>query len=165
MGPDRPLSQRLPHQSSFPSPPGLPPVGLIPPLPAVPPPPAVPAGAGEQPAVPAPLQLRRGLEDLGVGLLCFVHHRVNSRLTANDVVQDHAREATALRADADIGRKALAPVEADERPPVRDEEHRYLVVVLDLPAEAFRVEALRLLHVTHAQKDRADLRIHSAPPY
>src|SRR2546430_17572194 len=47
---------------------------------------------------------------------------------------------------------------------MRDEKHRDLVVILDLPAKAFRVEALRLLHVIDAQKDRADVRIHFAPP-
>src|SRR5204863_9004707 len=93
------------------------------------------------------------------------HHLVDALLAANDVVHHHAGEAAALRVNADIGREALASVEAHERPPVRNEEHRDLVVVLDLPAEAFRVEALRLLHVIDAQKDRADVRIHFAPPH
>src|SRR5436190_15648858 len=139
-------------------------VWLIVSLRAVADPPDVAVGVCERTAVPAPLQLRRGLEDLGAGLLCFVHHLVNPFLAANDVVQGQAGEAAALRVHADIGREAFAPVEADERPPVRDEEHRDLVVVLDLPAEAFRVEALRCLHVIDAQKDRAHVRIHFAPP-
>src|SRR5437879_3124358 len=139
-------------------------VWLIAALRAVTDPPHVAVGVCERTTVPAPLQLRRGLEDLGAGLLRLVHHLVNALLAANDVVHHHAGEAAALRIHADIGREAFAPVEAHERPPMRNEEHGDLVVVLDLPAEAFRVEALRLLHVIDAQKDRADVRIHFAPP-
>src|SRR5437773_4444532 len=139
-------------------------VGLIAALRAVADPPDIAVGVGERTAVPTPLQLSRGLEDLGPGLLCLVHHLVDSLLAPNDVVQGQAGEAAALRVHADVRREALAPVEAHERPPVRDEEHRDLVVVLDLPAEAFGVEALRLLHVIDAQQNRADVRIHFAPP-
>src|SRR5207245_10783226 len=80
------------------------------------------------------------------------------------MLRPHACVAPTLLGHANIRGKAFAAVEAHARPPVRNEEHRDLVVVLDLPAEAFRVEALRLLHVIDAQKDRADVRIHSAPP-
>src|SRR5439155_23940284 len=139
-------------------------VWLIAALCAVTDPPDVAVGVRERTTVPAPLKLRRGLEDLGAGLLRLVHHLVDSLLTANDVVHHHAGEAAALRIHADIGREAFAPVEAHKRPPVRHEEHRDLVVVLDLPAEALRVEALRFLHVIDAQKDRADVRIHFASP-
>src|SRR5438309_7723871 len=135
-------------------------VWLIGALRAVTDPPNIAVGIRERTAVPAPLQLRRGLEDLRARLLCFVHHRVDSRLAANHVVQGQSGEAIALGAHADIRCEALTPIEADQGSPVRDEEHRYLVVVLDLPAEAFRVEALRLLHVIHAKKDRADVCIH-----
>src|SRR5439155_21677662 len=139
-------------------------VWLIASLRAVADPPDVAVGVCERTTVPAPLQLRRGLEDLRARLLCLVHHLVNSLLTANDVVQGQAGESAALRVHADIGREAFAPIEAHERSPVRDEEHRDLVVVLDLPAEAFGVEALRLLHVIDAQKDRAHVRIHFGLP-
>src|SRR6266550_2835024 len=139
-------------------------VWLIASLRAVTDPPDVAVGVRERTTVPAPLQLRRRLEDFGAGLLRLVHYLVDSLLAANDVVHHHAGEAAALRVHADIGREPFAPVEAHERPPMRDEEHRDLVVVLDLPAEAFRVEALRLLHVIDAQKDRAAVRIHFAPP-
>src|SRR5256885_7131045 len=140
-------------------------VWLIASLRAVTDPPDVAVGVRERTTVPAPLQLRRGLQDLGAGLLRLVHHLVNALLAANDVVHHHAGKAAALRVHANVRREALAPIEAHERPPVRDEEHRDLVVVLDLPAEAFRVEALGFLHVVDAEKDRADVRIHSAPPY
>src|SRR5439155_3487078 len=98
-------------------------VWLIAALRAVTDPPDVAVVVCERTAVSTPLQLRRGLGDLGAGLLCFVHHLVNSLLAANDVVQGHAGEATALRVHADVRREAFAPVEAHERPPVRDEEH------------------------------------------
>src|SRR5438128_674432 len=127
-------------------------------------PPDVAVGVCERTAVAAPLQLRGGLEDLGAGLLCLVHHRVDSRRAANDVIHHHAGEAAALRVHADIGREAFAPVEAHKRPPVRHEEHRDLVVVLDLPAEALRVAALRFLYVINAQKDPAAVRTHAASP-
>src|SRR5439155_17685089 len=95
-------------------------VRLIAALRAVTDPPDVAVGVCERPTVPAPLQLRRGLEDFGAGLLCLVHHLVNALLAANDVVHHHAGEAAALRVHADIGREAFAPVEAHERPPVRN---------------------------------------------
>src|SRR5205814_4387663 len=72
-------------------------VGLIASLRAVADPPDKAIGVCERTAVPAPLQLRRGLEDLGAGLLRFVHHLVNPLLAANDVVQGQAGEAAALR--------------------------------------------------------------------
>src|SRR5207249_7435311 len=96
-------------------------VWLIAALRAVTDPPNVTVGVCERTAVPAPLQLRRGLEDLGAGLLCLVDHLVNALLAANDVVHHHAGEAAALRVNADIRREALASVEAHERSPVRDE--------------------------------------------
>src|SRR5207302_5816681 len=98
-------------------------VWLIAALRAVPDPPDVAVGVRKGTAVPTPLQLRRGLQDLGAGLLCLVHHLVNPLLAANDVVHHQAGEAAALRIHADIGREAFAPVEAHERPPVRNEEH------------------------------------------
>src|SRR5438477_10902817 len=89
-------------------------VWLIASLRAVTDPPDVAVGVREGTTVPAPLQLRRGLEDLRAGLLCFVHHLVNSLFAANDVVQGQAGEAAALRVHADIGRQPFAPVEAHE---------------------------------------------------
>src|SRR5438445_1503439 len=109
-------------------------VWLIAALRAVTNPPDVAVGVCERTAVSTPLQLRRGLEDLGAGLLCFVHHLVNSRLAADDVVQGQAGEAAALRVHANIGREALAPINAHERPPVRAQDHRAQVVLLELPA-------------------------------
>src|SRR6266850_3481641 len=79
-------------------------VWLIAALRAVTDPPDVAVEICERTTVPAPLQLRRGLEDLGAGLLGFVHHRVNSRLAANDVVHDHAGKAAALRIHANVRR-------------------------------------------------------------
>src|SRR5207247_5601968 len=89
-------------------------VWLIAALRAVTDPPHVAVGVCERTTVPAPLQLRRGLEDLGAGLLCFVHHLVNSLLAANDIVQGQAGEAAPLRVHANIRREAFAPVEAHE---------------------------------------------------
>src|SRR5439155_27093141 len=106
-------------------------VWLIASLRAVADPPDVAVGVCERTAVSAPLQLRRGLEDLGAGLLCFVHHLVNSRLAANDVVQGQAGEPAALRVHANVRRQALAPVKAHERPAAPAEEHRNFVVRLD----------------------------------
>src|SRR5438874_13711485 len=72
-------------------------VGLIAALRAVTDPPDVAVGVCERTTVPAPLQLRRGLEDLGAGLLCLVHHLVDALLAPNDVVHHDAGEAAALR--------------------------------------------------------------------
>src|SRR5207237_8490384 len=98
-------------------------VWLIASLRAIADPPDVAVGVCERTAVPAPLQLRRGLEDLGAGLLCFVHHLIDSLLAADDVVQGQAGEAAALRVHANVRREALAPVEPHERTPVWDGAH------------------------------------------
>src|SRR4029453_6892152 len=106
---------------------------------------AVRVGAGA--AAAAPLQGRGGLEDRGAGLLGFRHDLVDSRLAADDVGEDQPAEAAALRARAVVGGQAVPAVEADERAPVRLEEHRDAVVPLDLPAETLRIELLGLVHV------------------
>src|SRR4029453_1356233 len=55
---------------------------------------------GEGSAVPAPLQLRRGLEDLPAGLLGLVQNFVDGILAAHDAREDNAAEAAAVRTHA-----------------------------------------------------------------
>src|SRR5215813_5795093 len=50
---------------------------------------------GEGSAVPAPLQLRRRLEDLPAGLLGLVQDFVDAVFAAHDVIEDDAAEAAA----------------------------------------------------------------------
>ena len=87
------------------------------------------------------------------------------RLAADHVGKDQPAEAAALRARAVVGGQPVAAVEADERAAIRLEEHRDAVVVLDLPAEALRVELLGPVHVTDAEEDRAHLCVHALPPF
>ena len=71
-------------------------------------------------------------EDLSAGLLGLLHDRVDACLAAHDVIEDDAPETVALAACPNHVGQALAAVEADERAAVGHEEHRDLVVVLDL---------------------------------
>src|SRR5262249_12204855 len=121
-------------------------------------------GGARAPAFPAPLQLRRGLEDLPAGLLGLAQDFVDPVLAAHDVIEHDAAEAAALRAHAHHVSEPVAAVEADQRTAVGNEEHRDLVVVLDLPAQPFCVEALGPVHVIDAEQYRADLRVHSIYP-
>src|SRR5262249_48364568 len=84
---------------------------------------------------------------------------------AHDVIEYHAAEAAALRAHAHHAGEPVAAVEADQRTAVGDEEHRDLVVVLDLPAQPFGVEPLGPLHVLDAEQDRAHVRLHACLPW
>jgi hypothetical protein len=61
--------------------------------------------------------------------------------------------------DGHVG-EPVATVEADQRTAVWNEEHGDLIVVLDLPAQPFGLEALGPLHVIDAKQDRADVRVH-----
>src|SRR4029453_8973041 len=63
-------------------------VGLVLSLGAVADVPDVAVRVGERTAVPAPLQLRRGLEDLPAGLLGLVQNFVDAVLAAHDVIED-----------------------------------------------------------------------------
>src|SRR5215831_15076324 len=139
-------------------------VGLVLSLGAVADVPDVAIRVGERSAVPAPLQLRRGLEDLPAGLLGLVQNFTDAVLAAHDVIEHDAAEAAALRAHAHHVGEPVAAVEADHRAAVWNEEHRDLVVVLDLPAQPFRIEALGPFHVIDAKQNRTDLRVHSNYP-
>src|SRR5438132_3906074 len=139
-------------------------VGLVLPLRAVPELPDITVRVGEGGAVPAPLLFRRGLEDLCAGLLSLSNDFVDARLAADDIVEDNAAEAAAVAVGAQANGfgQAVAAVEADQGTAVRNEEDRNFEVLLDLPAEAIRVEALGSLHVLNAKQDRADVRVHSS---
>src|SRR5439155_23340207 len=139
-------------------------VGLVLSLGAVADVPDVAIWVGERTAVPAPLQLRRGLEDLPAGLLGLVQNFTDAVLAAHDVIEDHAAEAAALRARAHHVGEPVAAVEADQRTTVWNEEHGDLVVVLDLPAQPFRVEPLGPVHVLDTEKYRAHVRFHALSP-
>src|SRR5262249_2979967 len=123
-----------------------------------------PPGLGQRPAVPAPLHPRRGLEDLPASLPGLLQNLADAVLAAHDVIEDHAAEAAALRAHAHHAGEPVAPVEADQRTAVRNEEHRDLVVVLDLPAQPFGVAPLEPLHALDAEQDRAHVRLHALSP-
>src|SRR6516165_7161192 len=139
-------------------------VGLVLSFSAVADVPYVAVRVGERTAVPAPLQLRRGHEDLPAGLLGLVQNFVDAVLAAHDVIEDDAAEAAALRARAHHVGEPVAAVEADQRTAVGNEEHRDLVVVLDLPAQPFRIEPLGPVHVLDAEEDRAHVRLHALSP-
>src|SRR5215211_5784319 len=111
-------------------------------------------------AVPAPLQLRRGLEDVRAGLLSLLHDLVDACLAAHDVVEDDATETAAVGAGPHHVGQALAAVEAYECAAVGNEEDRDLVVALDLPAQTVHVEALGALHVLDAKQNCAYMRVH-----
>src|SRR5262245_36433165 len=111
-------------------------------------------------AVPAPLQLRRGLEDLRAGLPGLLHDLVDACLATHDVVEDDATETAAVGAGSHHVGQALAAVEAYERAAVGNEENRDLVVALDLPAQTVHVEALGSLHVLDAKQNCAYVRVH-----
>src|SRR6266536_189350 len=122
--------------------------------------PDVAVRVGEGAAVPAPLQLRRRLEDRRAGRVGLLHNLVDARLAAHDVVEDDATETAAVGAGPDHVGQALAAVEADERAAVGNEEDRDLVVTLDLPAQTVHVEALGSLHVLDAKQNCAYVRVH-----
>src|SRR6476659_6805210 len=111
-------------------------------------------------AVPAPLQLRRGLEDRRAGLLGLVQDLVDACLAAHDVVEDDATETAAIGAAPYHVGQALAAIEAYECAAVGNEEDRDLVVTLDLPAQTVHVEALGSLHVLDAKQNCAYMRVH-----
>src|SRR5882762_206198 len=104
-------------------------VGLILSLRAVTDRPDVAVGVREGSAVPAPLQLRRGLEDLAAGLLGLVHDLVHALFATYDVVEDNAAEAVAVSTHAGALCQTVAAIEADERTAVWNEEHGDLVVL------------------------------------
>src|SRR6266516_1037312 len=139
-------------------------VGLVLSLGAVADVPDVTVRVRERTAVPAPLQLRRGLEDRPAGLPGLVQNFVDAVLAAHDVIEHDAAEAAALPAHAHHVGEPVAAIEADQRTAVRNEEHRDLVVVLDLPAQPFRVEPLGSLHVLDTEEDRAHVRVHALSP-
>src|SRR5262249_5423181 len=139
-------------------------VGLVLALGAVADVPDVAIRVRERTAVPAPGQLRRGFEDRSAGPLGLVQNLVDAALAAHDVIEDDAAEAAALRARAHHAGEPVVAVEADQRTAVWNEEHRDLVVVLDLPAQPFRVEPLGSLHVLDTEEDRADVRFHALSP-
>src|SRR5262249_60566312 len=85
--------------------------------------PEAPPRAGKRPAAPAPLQLRRGLEDLPASLPGLLQNFVDAVLAARDVIEDDAAEAAAIRTDAHHAGEPVAPVEADQRTAVWNEEH------------------------------------------
>src|SRR5215469_107855 len=126
--------------------------------------PDVAVWVGERTAVPAPLQLRRGLEDLPAGLLGLVQNFVDAALAAHDVIEDDTAEAAALRARAHHVGEPVAAVEPDQRAAVRNEEHRDLVVVLDLPAQPFGIKPPGPLHVLDTEEDRTHVRFHALSP-
>src|SRR5206468_11924666 len=97
-------------------------VGLILSLCAVAERPDVAIGVRERPAIPAPLQLRRGLEDLRTRLLGFGHDLVDALFATDDVIKDETAEAVAVSSHADHVCQSVAAIEADERTAVRDEE-------------------------------------------
>src|SRR5262245_22842484 len=111
-------------------------------------------------AVPAPLQLRRGLEDLRAGLLGLLYDLVDACLAAHDVAEDDATETAAVGAGPHHVGQALTAVEAYEGAAVGHEEDRDLVVALDLPAQTVHVEALGSLHVLDAKQNCAYIRVH-----
>src|SRR5262245_34284031 len=111
-------------------------------------------------AVPAPLQLRRGLEDLRAGPLGLLQDLVDARLAAHDVVEDDATETATIGAGPHHVGQALTAVETYQRAAVGNEEDRDLVVALDLPAQAVHVEALGTLHVLDAKQNCAYMRVH-----
>src|SRR5215467_14668443 len=139
-------------------------VGLVLSLGAVADVPDVAVRVGERSAVPAPLQLRRGLEDLPAGVLGLVQNFVDAVLAAHDVIEHDAAEAAALRAHAHHAGEPGAAVEADQRTAVGNEEHRDLVVVLDLPAQPFGVEPPGPVHVLDTEEDRTHVRFHALFP-
>src|SRR5215211_4807588 len=139
-------------------------VGLVFPLGAVADVPDVAIRVGEGSAVPAPLQLRRGREDLSARPLGLLQNFVDAVLAAHDVIEDDATKAAALRTQAHHVGESVAAVEADQGTAVWNEEHRDLVVVLDLPAQPFRIEASGSLHVIDAKQDRTDVRVHVIHP-
>src|SRR5262249_41505973 len=105
-----------------------------------------------------------GLEDLPAGLAGLVQNLVDAVLAAHDVIEDHAAKTAARRAHAHHAGEPVAAVEADQRTAVRDEEHRDLVVVLDLPAQPFGIEPPGPVHVGDAEQDRAHVRLHALSP-
>src|SRR5688572_12575955 len=117
-------------------------VGLVLSLRAVADRPDVAIGVRESPAVPAPLQLRRGLEDLSAGLRGLVHDLVDALFATDDVVKDETAESAAVSTHADTLCQTVATIEADERTAVWDEEDGDAPVVLDLPPKALGLEAL-----------------------
>src|SRR5215469_12699326 len=123
--------------------------------------PDVAVRVGERTAVPAPLQLRGRLEDLPASVLGLAQNLVDAVLAAHDVIEDDAAEAAALWADAHHVGEPVAAVEADQRTAVWNEEHRDLVVDLDLPAQPFGIEPLGSLHVLDTEEDRAHVRFHA----
>src|SRR5262249_33557654 len=119
---------------------------------------------GKPPAVPAPRQLRRRLEDRPAGLLSLLQNLADAVLAAHDVIEHDATEAAALRAHAHHAGEPAAAVKADQRTAVPHEEHRDLVVVLDLPAQPFGIEPLGPVHVLDTKQDRAHVRFHALSP-
>src|SRR5205823_10892253 len=90
-----------------------------------------------------------------------IQNFVDAVLATHDVIEDDAAEAAALRAHAHHAGEPVAAVEADQRTAMWNEEHRDLVVVLDLPAQPFRIEPLGPVHVLDTEKDRAHVRLHA----
>src|SRR5262249_22059796 len=119
---------------------------------------------GERSAVPAPLQRSRGLEDLPASLPGLLQNFADAVLAAHDVVEDDAAEAAALRAHAHHVGEPVAAVEADQGTAVGDEEHRDLVVVLDLPPQPFVIQQLGPAHALATKQDRAHVRLHALSP-
>src|SRR5262249_32136727 len=105
-----------------------------------------------------------GFEVRPAGLAGLVQHLVDAVLAAHDVVEHDAAEAAALRAHAHHAGEPVAAVEADQRTAVRDEEHRDLVVVLDLPAQPAGIEPPGPVHVGDAEQNRAHVRLHALSP-
>src|SRR5258705_779891 len=139
-------------------------VGLIVSLRAVGDRPDEAIGVRERPAIPAPLQLRRGLEDLPAGLLVLVHDLVDPLFATNDVIKYETAEAVAVGRAADHFFQSFTALEANVLTAVLDEVDRNTPVDLDLPSKALGVETLGSFHVFDAKQDRAYVRVHALSP-